>query len=418
MTLKKKFKPIGCNSGHTTTMTGLRKPLQIPLISESKDGKLYFRTLSSKSYYIRQECLNISLSEKGQRLVSRYENKIDDIWNSDGNLSYDKKKRIMYQYKSEVSKVYNNRHYQVLSIGIRALLEYALCESSYKEFDKSIENLAECDKYHEIKDGIYSYNEFGETKYLQPDHYFRYFTKKNFPFLSHYSELRRVLPLNFMAKTLKNIAKQLRGDPEVITASFEGLKYKITEHFFNRINTLFENNDNKIDQHRNKIVEEYLSEIGVYVAHTNKRELINRKNIEMFENIKQRHNKLTRNLYEIMENTKKDDSKQIIPIYKSITKSRLPWSYVSNVLTSIENDYGTKFIVTDRCFISRSKARELKLKSLLHGHPSFEKACLSLISKGIPKECISEKLFYKLGFSTAFENRNYNMLIVVPNVRK
>ena len=50
--------------------------------------------------------------------------------------------------------------------------------------------------------------------------------------------------------------------------------------------------------------------------------------------------------------------------------------------------------------ISKSKAKELK--PLLRKGPTYDDACLSLIDNGVPRQCISEELFHKLGFQSTF----------------
>jgi hypothetical protein len=50
---------------------------------------------------------------------------------------------------------------------------------------------------------------------------------------------------------------------------------------------------------------------------------------------------------------------------------------------------------------------------LLKDRPTYDDACLSLINNGVPKSCISEELFHKLGFQSSFEKSNSKNIVVI-----
>jgi hypothetical protein len=117
-------------------------------------------------------------------------------------------------------------------MNIKGLLSYALQESDYGEFNKSLINLAESDDYKHITESIYTYNDIGQTKADFPIH-FNYRIKREFPFLSHYNILSEVLPPNFAAKLIKKIATKLKYRYEL--SGREYLKCMVTEQFFEGI---------------------------------------------------------------------------------------------------------------------------------------------------------------------------------------
>jgi hypothetical protein len=106
--------------------------------------------------------------------------------------------------KDNLSALGNKRQYQNFHMKIRVLLRYALFENDYKEFTKSIEELAESDGYQEI-------------------------TQTNFPFLSHYHLLQKTLLENFIPNLLRDIAGELEDTLEAYDTL--DLKYEVTDRF-------------------------------------------------------------------------------------------------------------------------------------------------------------------------------------------
>lgn len=398
-----------------------------------KEGKLYFRTLADKSYYSNKYVsayLDCSLDERGQQRIRSYQNQMDKILASSNSSSTTKEKeerdKVIQKLQDKISNVYDKREYQVFSMNIRGLLSYALDESDYNEFNKSIENLAECDEYQEVREPIDTYNELGQRSDFTI--YFNYMIKRNFPFLSYYNDFKHILPGNFAAKLIKKIAKRLKYILD--KASPDHLKYVVTEQFFDEIKPSLliqdnENNNNRIDNNDDvsKAVEHYyISEISTYLNNIKKRDLIQQQNSKIFQNIKNRRNSLMEKLHRIIKNNNENNNNEVIPIYDSIIESRLSWFDFSDILKSIEKIHGNRFIITDKCIIPKQKAK--KLKSLLKGRPTYNDACLSLIENGVSQMCFGVQdayigFFHKLGFTTAYEDENdwNSNLIVVKKKR-
>ena len=99
-----------------------------------------------------------------------------------------------------------------------------------------------------------------------------------------------------------------------------------------------------------------------------------------------------------IKNSEETTNNEVIPIHELITESRLSWFDISEVLKLIATRHEKRYIVTDRCLIPKSKTKELK--SLLKNEPTYDDACLSLVNNGVPRQCISEDLFHKLGFQS------------------
>ena len=77
----------------------------------------------------------------------------------------------------------------------------------------------------------------------------------------------------------------------------------------------------------------------------------------------------------------------------------------------IATKHEKRYTVTDRCLIPKSKTKELK--SLLKNEPTYDDACLSLMNNGVPRQCISEDLFDKLGFQSTLRKSNSKNTISV-----
>jgi hypothetical protein len=325
--------------------------LHIPLIPKSKGRKLYFKTLSEESY---------------SNLYSR------------GHLD-----------RAPTEKDQN------LRMNIKGLLSYALSESDYEELDKSLKSLAESDVYLEANEAIERYDELGQT--VDYPIYFNYIVKRDFPFLAYYDDLKQILPPDFAAKVIKSIAVRLNHKDGIKILARQYLRYITTKLFFREITSEVQNNNLN-----NKSFQAFRSEITAYLGHLEQRASIQEKNLEILSDIEGRRSLLMERLAAIIKSCENCTNNEVIPIYKMISESRLSWSSTSKVLTSVTERFGKRYIVTDRCLISRSKANELK--PLLKNEPTYDDACLSLVNNGVPRQCISEDLFHKLGLQSALKN--------------
>ena len=199
----------------------------VPLVPERIGGKLYFKTLTERSYYCnRQKYLDSSLDEKGQRLVNSYSDQEDSIVSTSHSSAHEENKGKIRRLREKISRVYEKRKYQTFGLNVRGLLSYALEESNYHELIKSLENLATSDDYQQIKDSIYAYNECGEKPRF-PTSSYCYRISNKFPFFAYYNDLKNILLVRFTAKLLKRIARNLKDSLEII--SRERLKYLVTK---------------------------------------------------------------------------------------------------------------------------------------------------------------------------------------------
>jgi hypothetical protein len=408
--------------------------LDIPLIPEKKDARLYFRTLSRESYYTEKyerACLRLTLNEEGERLVKSNEKKIYSLTRNNSNSLVHEQKHennklmMINKLKHKISKIQKSKQYNNLNMTIKGLLDYALKERNHEEFKKSISNLAECDEYDEIIREGYECDDLGfpelQIQIPSTNYHFRYKIKGYFPFLSHYDALEKSLPRGFVLSLLRRIARKVKRYS--LDMMPQGLRYIVTKMFYDEIKRWWirmkrscSNNtttiDNDIDNEDKTGIANYLLEIGEYIGHREEKYSIEQENAKIYHMIEQRCHELYKEMYTTIENSK---DKEIIPIYEHIKKARIPWPRISKILTSINDKYRNRFIITDTCLIARSKAK--MLKSLLNKEPLRDEACLSLIKSGVPKSCIVldlENFLNKLGFGTRSEDSKVEL---EPNLK-
>lgn len=340
--------------------------LRIPLIPKHKEGKLYFRTLSQESYY-----------------SNVYSRRYLDRTQTDNG--------------------------EVLSLSILGLLAYALDESDYEEFDKSLENLAENDEYQKVSEAVNAYNAAGQTTDFPIC--FKYRIKKDFPFLAYYNDIKRILPVNFVVEVIRRIATGLKTKKlqDRLTFGREYLKYIVTKQFLEKIEKKI--HTNTFDDSHDKVFKAYRTEISTYITHLEQKASIREQNQKILFGVEDRKCLLIESLETVIKNSEDVTNNEVIPIHELIIESRLSWFDISEVLKSIAKTHAKRYIVTDMCLMPRSKAKELK--PLLRNGPTFDDACLSLMNNGVPKKCISEELFEKLGFQSTLRKSNFKNTISV-----
>jgi hypothetical protein len=391
--------------------------LNIPLIPERKEGRLYFRTLSRESYYTdgcERAYLRLTLNEAGKRLVQSCEEMIYNSTNNNNNSNtpLSKINKEKDKLKLKISNIGKSTQYNYLSMTIKGLLDYAVKESDYEEFKKTVTNLTESDKYDEIIREGYECDDLGfpELQIQIPvtNYLFKYKIKGYFPFLSHYDTLEKSLPRRFVLRLLRRIASKVKKYS--LDMMPQGLRYIVTKMFYDEIKGWISrsgwNNNNTTTDNDDRVktgLNDYLSEIGEYIGHIEERESVEQKNARIYAMIEKRCREFYKEVYTTIENNK--DKEGIIPIYEQIKKARLPWPRTSKILTSINDKYRNRFIITDTCLIARSKAK--MLKSLLRSEPTCEQAFTSLIDSGVPKICIDfnwTNFLPKMGFCTRFDS--------------
>lgn len=396
--------------------------LPIPLIPERRGGRLYFRILSRLSYYsdvYTRAHLYSRLNIKSEKMIESCVEKIHKLTFNSNDLPNKQKLRVM-KLKSEISKIENGIRYRNLSMTVKGLLAYVLLESNYEEFKKSIRNLAECEEYEEIKREVYDYDKTSgfpqELQKMIPLTYnnTHYKITINFPFLSYYDILEKSLPEKFVFNLLITIAKKVKkkmGNSLTIIEPV-GLKYLITREFYNKINAWIWKSGNTSDNSANTStpptkhsstemgLTNYLSEIGQYIQHEKVKKSVERENFRKYVILQRRYDKLYAAIYAAIERNK--ENREIVPIYKQIKKAGIPWSHISDILRSIKDKYGNKFVVTDTCLIPKSITGELR--ALLRGSPTVDNGRASLIKYGVPEDCITPDFLSTLGFCTGFED--------------
>jgi hypothetical protein len=201
-----------------------------PLITERKNTRSYVRSMSSETYVKSvglRTYLFPTLSKEGEDIVSKKRNQIQSL-----DLSYDEEQVIRH----EIEEIKNNRHYWEYSLNLRGLLIYLTGESTdNNRIEKTLESLSERDKYVRINESVV----IGINKDNGEDLHrvWSYQIKEDFPFLSHYNELKKSLPERFSAKLLKNIALELQDHIE--DTSNEDLKYEVTSRYYKALTDYF-----------------------------------------------------------------------------------------------------------------------------------------------------------------------------------
>lgn len=184
----------------------------------------------------------------------------------------------------------------------------------------------------------------------------------------------------------------------------QDLRYITTKLFFREITSKIQNSN--LDN--NKSFQTFRSEITAYLGHLEQRASIQERNLKILSDIEDRKSLLMQRL-EAVINAKAMNNNEVVPIYEIIKESRLSRFDICEILKSIAKTYAKRYIVTDRCLATRSKAKGLR--HLLRNEPTYDDACISLTNNGLPMQCISEDLFEKLGFQGAFRSSDSTSFI-------
>ncbi|CAN5236494.1 hypothetical protein BH18THE2_BH18THE2_34670 [soil metagenome] len=246
-----------------------------PLITERKNTKWYVYSMSAETYVKGvgfRTYLFYTLSKEGENMVSKKRNQIE----SGDLLSYDEEQVIRH----EIEGIKNNRHYWEYSLNLRGLLIYLSGESTdNNRIDKTLESLSERDKYVRISDSVV----IGINKNNGQDLFrvWSYQIREDFPFLSHYNELKKSVPEKFSAKLLKDIALELQYRIENINN--EDLKYEVTSRYYNGITNHFWLvgfyftplilDRNRVNPETRDIIIKYQLEILAYLNHRKQKEI-------------------------------------------------------------------------------------------------------------------------------------------------
>jgi hypothetical protein len=242
------------------------------------------------------------------------------------------------------------------------------------------------------------FNEFGE----EDDGIYHSFSfKRDFPYLSKYTLSKDYLPTNFVAKLLKETALELKN--KLHDMNGEEINYKITCRLIKAIKTSILNSiDTKT---RCSQIENYLREVGTYLAYIDLRANEIKKQNENWKNLYEKESNLRETLFKLIdEGIKRND--EVIPIHKPLQSTKILWDSELNVLRSIAKRYGNRFLITGTCIIRKFKAR--KLRALLRKKLTPQQANSLLIEKGgIHEECLNYEFLTKLGFYIDITRPNY-----------
>jgi hypothetical protein len=372
----------------------------IPLVWKHKEHKLYFKPRKSTSKVKGElDYLRCITSDLGLRKISEYNKKITKLSNSKYTMD-ERKERLMHNYQSKIRKIYDDIHYKKLTMTTKSLLLYVSKENDYTEFNKSVECLSdsETDLIHE-KVMVREFNEFGEESNVI---YHPFTFKRDFPYLSNYTLAKDHLPLNFVPGLLERIALELKDKLQDMNG--EEINYTITNRFLEGIRKYISAN-NRIDKNALQHIDDYLREINVYIEYIDLRDNETRKREENWKSIYDKENNLRQILLRHIEKGL-NRKEEIIIIHEQIKQAKVLWDSERHILELIENKFGERYIVTPTSLIKKSKAR--KLRTLLRGKPTPQKARSLLIEKGsIPEGCINYEFLTRLGFCINITRLDY-----------
>jgi hypothetical protein len=189
----------------------------------------------------------------------------------------------------------------------------------------------------------------------------------------------------------------------------EEINYVVTSQFFENIKKYI-SADNCIDKNVLQHIDDYLEEISVYIKYIDLRDNEIRKQAENWKSIYDKENKLHQTLLRRIEKGI-NRNEEVITIHEQIKQVAVLWDSERHILELIENKFGERYIVTPTCIIRKSKAR--KLRALLRGKPTPQKARSLLIEKGsVPEECINDEFLTRLGFCINVTLPDYNNYFV------
>jgi hypothetical protein len=247
-----------------------------PLITKRKNTKWYVHSMSSKTYVKGvglRTYLFYTLSKEAENIVSKKRNQIKAL----DPQFYEKKQVIC----NEIKEIRNNRHYWVYSLNLRGLLLYLTGESTdSNRIDKTLRSLSERDRYVRVNDSVL----IGLDKNNVEDllRVWSYQIKEDFPFLSHFNELKNNLPEKFSPSLLKNIALELRDRIEDI--SNENLKYEVTSRYYKALTDQFWLvgisstplilDRNRVNPETRDLIIKYQLEILTYLIHRKQKDLL------------------------------------------------------------------------------------------------------------------------------------------------
>ena len=244
-----------------------------PLITKRKNTKWYVYSMSRETY-IRsigsRTYLFHTLNKKAENIVSEKRNQINSM------DSPHEKEAIL----REIEEIENNRTHWEYRLNLRGLLMYLAVESvDNSGIDKTLDSLSERDEYVREHDSVViGVNENNGEDLLRV---WSYRIKQDFPFLSHYNEIKRYLPTRFPTELLKTIALELQNRLEDMNNYV--LKYEVTSRYYKGITDYFWTaptftplilDRSRIESEVRDMIIEYQQEILVYLIHRRQKEVL------------------------------------------------------------------------------------------------------------------------------------------------
>lgn len=245
-----------------------------PLITKRTHTNWYVYSMSSKTYTTSigsRTYLFHTLNKEAEGMVSKKRNQIKLM---------DPESNEVEVLEHEIREIKNDRHYWEYSLNPRGLLLYLTGESlENNRIDKTLDSLSERDEYIRICDSVVvGVNEENGEDVLSV---WRYKIKQDFPFLSHYREIKKHLPERFSARHLKDIALGLQNRLEDI--SYENLRYEVTRLYYKHVKDHFWLESalftplildrSRIETKVRDMIIEYQREILAYLIHRKQKEV-------------------------------------------------------------------------------------------------------------------------------------------------
>ncbi len=324
--------------------------------------------------------------------------------------------------KNYIDNIAPNNAKKQYVLNLRGLLKYLSSyknnkSSSYKRINKMIENLAQVDRYWSIENELFGYRiitispEGEETTnfILKRELAHQHKVKQRFPFLSFYNQYKDLLPKNYAAQILIDVAVSLQDELE--TLEMTELKYRVTELFFEKIQDYFwesfgftepkiKDSESMPDSVRD-ILKEYQNEIQYYLSQFKeiKSKLFIRQG-EYYEEYNSRNDLKQKILNYVYENQKpviwiKDVLYPDDPDSMPVGLSGPALSAIEEICESSGLDY-----VTNKGSFLFQKTEIEKIKGCLESNMSLEMAKKLVLKHGISNETAIRDVIVLYGFKT------------------
>ncbi len=323
--------------------------------------------------------------------------------------------------KNYIDNLSPNNSKKQYVLNLRGLLKYLSNyknnkSNSYKRINKMIENLARVDKYWSIEYELFGYHNIpspeGEEKtnfILKRELTHQHNVKRGFPFLSFYNQYKDLLPKNYAAQILIDIAVNLQKKLE--TLEMTELKYQVTELFFEKIRDYFWESfgltESRIEDSKSipesvyNILKECQNEIHYYLSQI--KEMKSKIFIRQGEYYKEYNSEI-----ELKQKILKylDENQKPVIWIKDVlypgdldsTPVRLSGSQIG-IIEEICESSGLDYVTNKRSFLFKQTEIE-KIKGCLKSYMPLEMAKKLVFKHGISNETAIRDVILLCGFKT------------------